>query len=135
DALDLAGVAVHGMGASQALDDTLDRGANPEGLAAADAVEGIGAIEFAGAARLLAEIEAWLEGNHLFRAGRPAESALDAVFLDEAQPRPFRIVDQGGRRANRDTGLAHGAAAGVEVEAAKGSARCQRQDIQRLDRK
>src|SRR5690606_40168491 len=72
--------------------------------------------------------------DDLFWASRLAQAALHAVLLDEAEPRPLGIVNQRACGTGSDAGLAHSAAAGVDLHGAEGCSLRQRENIDRVRR-
>ena len=77
----------------------LDRALRPEGLAAADAVEGLLLLEHRLRGVPGGDIEPGDEAeDRVLGAGRGAQPALDAERFGEAQHRPLGIVGQ--RRAS-----------------------------------
>ena len=93
----------------------------PKGLPA-DAAAGLGFMQQTRALARLAAVgqpQPRLQGDGVFRAGAGAQTALHAVFLDEAQLRLLGVVSQRGFRAGADAVQAQRALVGVDQQVAE----------------
>src|ERR1700693_5913146 len=97
-------------------DDPLDRALDAERLAAAHALERLFLLEHARGGGRGAEVEPRHQADHLFRAGRPAQPALNAGILGEAQDRPLRVARQRTGRAGGYAGKAQRAALDIDLD-------------------
>src|SRR5207302_1797252 len=89
----------HRMFAGELFDDPVDRALDPERLAAIDAMEGRLFLQHNRAERGGREIEPGHQAYDLLGAGGPAQPALHAGRLVEAQLRGLRVVGQRAGRA------------------------------------
>ena len=112
-------------------DDALDGTLHAERLAAADAFGRLFLLDDPGHGGRGAEIDLRLEADDFLRAGRLAQSALDAGVFGKAEHRALRIVGQCAGRTRRHAGQAQRAAFNVDFDCTKRRASGQRHDIDR----
>src|SRR5437773_11233765 len=105
--------------AAELAEHAVDHPPRAERLAAAHAMEWLGFVQRHGLLRLRAEQEPRHQLDRVLRAGLGAQAALQAVALDEAQPRRVGGVEQRAFRAGADAGLAQRAGLLVDGQGAE----------------